>query len=61
MINTSLCLVPPIRGLKSFSFSMFYCSVGWVIVFFFRGCELSLFSGFEEEILFNLKMVFDRL
>ena len=51
MINTSLDLVPPIRGLESFSFSMFYCSVAWVMVFFFRGCEHILFSGLEEEML----------
>ena len=47
MINTSLDLVPSIRGLESFSFSMFYCSVG----FFFRECEHILFSGLEEEML----------
>ena len=43
MINTSSDLVPPIRGLESFSFSMFYCSVGWMMVFFFRGGEHILF------------------
>ena len=51
MINTNLDLVPPIRGLESFSFSMFYCSEGWMMVFFFRGCEHILFSGLEEEVL----------
>ena len=51
MINTSLYLVPPIQGLESFRFSMFYCSVGWMTVFFFRGCEHILFSGSEEEML----------
>ena len=54
MINTSLDLVPLIRGLESFSFSMFYCSVGWLMVFFFRGCEHILFSGLEEEVLLRL-------
>ena len=49
MINTSLDLVPPIRGLESFSFSMFYCRVGWVMVFFFRGCEHILFFGFGRK------------
>ena len=39
MMNTSLDLVPPMRGLESFSFLMFYCSEGWMMVFFFRGCE----------------------
>ena len=34
MINTSLDLVPPIRGLKSFNFSMFYCSEGWMMAVF---------------------------
>ena len=33
MINTSLDLVPPIRGLESFSSSVFYCSGGWMMVF----------------------------
>ena len=51
MINTSLDLVPPIRGFESFSFSMFCCSVGWIVVFFIRGCEQILFSGLEEEML----------
>ena len=46
MINTSLDLVPPIRRLESFSFSMFYCSVGWMVMFFFRGCEYILFFWF---------------
>ena len=45
MINTSLDLVPPIRGLESFIFSMIYCSEGWMMVVFFRGCEHILFSG----------------
>ena len=48
MMNTSLDLVPPIRGLESFSFSMFYYSVGWMMMFFFRGCEHILFSGFRR-------------
>ena len=51
MKNTSLDLVPPIRGLESFIFSMLFCSVGWKMVFFFRGCEHILFSGLEEEML----------
>ena len=51
MINTSLDLVPPIRGLESFSFSMVYCSEGWMMVFLFRGCVYILFSGLEEEML----------
>ena len=51
MINASLDLVPPIRCLESFSFSMFYCIVGWMVVFFLRSCEHILFSGFEEEML----------
>ena len=51
MINTSLDLVPPIRGLESFSFSMFYCCVGWMAVFFFRGCQHILFLGLEEGML----------
>ena len=51
MINTSLDLVPPIRGLESFSFVMFYCSEGWMMVFFFRGRQRILFSGLEEEII----------
>ena len=50
MINTSLDLVPPIRGLESLSFSMLYCSVGWKMVFFLRGCEHIPFSGLEEEM-----------
>ena len=50
MIKARLDLVPPIRGLESFSFSMFYCSVGWMVVFYFRGCKHILFSGLEEEI-----------
>ena len=51
MVNTSLDLVPPIRGLEIFSFSMFYCSVGWMVVFSLRGSEHILFSGLEEEML----------
>ena len=51
MKTTSLDLVPPIRGLESFSFSMLFCSVGWNMLFFFRGCEHILFSGLEEEML----------
>ena len=51
MINTSLDMVTPIRGLESFSFSMFYCSKGWMMEFFFRGCEHILFSGLEEDML----------
>ena len=51
MINTSLDLVPLTRGLESFSLSMFYCSEGWMMVFFFRGCEHNLFSSLEEEML----------
>ena len=51
MINASLDLFPPIRGLESFSFSMFFCSVGWMMVFFFRGCEHIRFSGLEKEML----------
>ena len=50
MTNTSLDLVPPIRGLDSFSFSMFHCSIGWMVVFFFRGCEHIPFSGLEDEM-----------
>ena len=51
MINTSLDLIPPIRGLESFSFSMFYCSVGWVMVFFFRGCEHSFFGFGRRDVI----------
>ena len=54
MVNTSLDLVPPIRGLESFSFLMFYCSEGWMMVFFLKGCEYILFSGLEEEMLSQL-------
>ena len=53
MINTSLDLVPPIRGLENFSFSMFYCSEEWMMVFFFRDCEHILFFGFEEEMYYD--------
>ena len=50
MINTSLDLVPPIRGLQSFSFPMFFIVVddGWWC--FFRGCEHILFSGLEKDL-----------
>ena len=51
MINTSLDLVPPIRGLESFSFSMLYCSVGWKMVFFLKFASIFFFSGLEEEML----------
>ena len=51
MINTCLDLVPPIRGLESFSLLMFFCTEGWMMVFFFRGCEHIRFSGLEEEML----------
>ena len=46
MINTSLDLVPRIRGLESFIFSMLFISVGWKMVLFFRGCEHVLFFWF---------------
>ena len=46
MIYTSLDLVPPIRGLESFSSLRFYCSVGCMMVFLFRGCEHILFFVF---------------
>ena len=49
--KNSLDLVPPIRGLEFFSFLMFYCSVGWMVVIYFRGCEHIPFSGLEEEML----------
>ena len=51
MKNTSLDLVPPIRGLESFIFSMLFCSVGRKMMFFSKGCEHILFSGLEEEML----------
>ena len=51
MINTSLDLVPPNRGLESFSFSKFNCSLGWMVVFYFRGCEHIPFSGLKEQML----------
>ena len=65
MINTSLDLVPPIRGLESFSFSMFYCSVGWMMVFFFRGCEHILFWIGRRDVITIVSgdriMISDRL
>ena len=51
MINTSLDLVPPIRGLESFSFSMFYWSEGWMMVFFFRGCDHILFWFGRRDVI----------
>ena len=51
MINTSLDLVPPIRCLESFSFIMFYCSVGWMMVFFFRGCEHFFFWFGSRDVI----------
>ena len=66
MINTSLDLVPPIRGLESFSFSMLYCSVGWMVVFFFIGCEHILFFWFGRRDVITIVsgdriMISDRL
>ena len=49
-MNSSLDLVPPIRGLESFSSSVFYCSGGWMMVSFFRSFE-HFFSGLDEELL----------
>ena len=48
MINTSLDLAPPIRGLESFSFSMFYSSEVWMMVFIFTGCEHILFLVWKK-------------
>ena len=66
MINTSLDLVPTIRGLESFSFSMVYCSEGWMMVFLFRGCEYILFFGFGRRNVITIVsgdriMISDRL
>ena len=66
MINTSLDLVPPIRGLESFSFSMLYCGLGWKTVFFLRGCEHILFFWFERRDVITIIsgdrfMISDRL
>ena len=58
MINTSLDMVPPIRGLQSFSFPMFFIVMedGWwcfslevASIFFFLEEELS--SGSFREIV----------
>ena len=51
MINTSLDLDPPIRGVESFSFSMFYCSEVWMMVFSLEVESRFFFSGLEEEML----------
>ena len=48
MINTSLDLVPPIRGLESFSFSMFYCSEGWMMVFFLEVASIFFFLVWKK-------------
>ena len=65
MKNTSLDLVPPIRGLESFSFSMLFCSVGWKMVLFFRGCEHILFFWFGRRDVITIvsgdHMISDRL
>ena len=51
MINSSLDLVPPIRGLESFSFIMFFCNEGWLMAFFLELASIFFFSGLEEEML----------
>ena len=66
MIITSLDLVPPIWGLESFSFSMSYSSEGWMMVFFFRGCEHILFFWFARRDVITIVsgdriMISDRL
>ena len=48
MINTSLDLVPPVRGLESFSFPMYYCSEGWMMVFFLEVASMFFFSDLNK-------------